>query len=136
MERTDVFNEEGGGCNSGVSKLVITALLPGIMGGGRSLDPNLLLLLNNGDNNQGMWGGGGIWRLWILLMFGLFRNGWSGFGSNGGSNTCNALPWKGLGNGKAQSDGRQSQYRAYIFGFRRPQHRNGYKPYEHACRVP
>lgn len=93
MDRTYVFNSDGGGCGCGSSKLDITALLPGIMGGGRSLDPNLLLLLNNGYNNQGMWGGGGIWWLWILLMFGLFRNGWSGFEGNGGSNTCNALPW-------------------------------------------
>lgn len=95
MDRTYVFNSDGGGCGCGSSKLDITALLPGIMGGGRSLDPNLLLLMNNGYNNQGMWGGG-IWWLWILLMFGLFRNGWGGFGGNGcgdGCNNCNALPW-------------------------------------------
>lgn len=94
MERTYVFNGDGGGCNSCGSKLDITALLPGLFGGGRnSLDPNLLLLLNNGYNNQGMWGGAGMWWIWILLFFGLGRNGWGGFGGNGGCNTCNALPW-------------------------------------------
>lgn len=94
MERTYVFNGDGGGSNSCGSKLDITALLPGLFGGGRnSLDPNLLLLLNNGYNNQGMWGGAGMWWIWILLFFGLGRNGWGGFGGNGGCNTCNALPW-------------------------------------------
>ena len=58
MERTYVFNSDG---NCGGSKLDITALLPGLMGGGRSLDPNLLLALNNGYRNQDMWGGAGCW---------------------------------------------------------------------------
>lgn len=92
MERTYVFNGDGG-CNSGGSKLDITALLPGMFGGNR-LDPNLLLALNNGYANQGMWGGAGMWWIWILLFFGLGRNGWGGFGGNGdGCANCAALPW-------------------------------------------
>lgn len=97
MERTYVFNQDG---NCGGSKLDITALLPGLMGGGRSLDPNLLLALNNGYRNQDMWGGAGCWWIWILLLFGWGRNGFGGWGGgygNGGGdcccNPCNALPW-------------------------------------------
>lgn len=89
MERTYVFNSDG---NCGGSKLDITALLPGLMGGGRSLDPNLLLALNNGYRNQDMWGGAGCWWIWILLLFGWGRNGFGGWGGNG-CNNCNALPW-------------------------------------------
>lgn len=98
MDKTYVFsNEPSSGCCGG-SKLDITALLPNLMGGNR-LDPNLLLALNNGARNQDMWGGAGIWWIWILLLFGWGRNGWGGWGGNGGNdnecccNPCNALPW-------------------------------------------
>lgn len=98
MDKTYVFsNEPSSGCCGG-SKLDITALLPNLMGGNR-LDPNLLLALNNGARNQDMWGGAGIWWIWILLLFGWGRNGWGGLGGNGGNgnecccNPCNALPW-------------------------------------------
>lgn len=96
MDKTYVFsNEPSSGCCG--SKLDITALLPNLMGG-RSLDPNLLLALNNGYRNQDMWGGAGIWWIWILLLFGWGRNGFGGWGgnNNGGDcccNPCNALPW-------------------------------------------
>ncbi len=93
MDRTYVFNSDGG--TGGGSKLDITALLPGMFGGNR-LDPNLLLALNNGYQNQGMWGGAGMWWIWIFLFAFLGRNGWGGFGGNGfgdGCNNCNALPW-------------------------------------------
>lgn len=96
MDRTYVFNSDGSNGCCGGSKLDITALLPGMFGGNRSLDPNLLLALNNGYRNQDMWGGAGMWWIWILLLFGWGRNGWGGFGGNnceGGCNTCNALPW-------------------------------------------
>ena len=99
MEKTYVFNSDGGSGCCGGSKLDVTALLPGLMGGGRSLDPNLLLALNNGYRNQDMWGGAGIWWIWILLLFGWGRNGFGGWGGgygNGGGdccNPCNALPW-------------------------------------------
>lgn len=98
MDRTYVFNSDGNNGCCGGSKLDITALLPGMFGGNRSLDPNLLLALNNGYRNQDMWGGAGIWWIWILLLFGWGRNGWGGFGGNNGNgdcccNPCNALPW-------------------------------------------
>lgn len=95
MERTYVFNSDGNNGCCGGSKLDITALLPGMFGGNR-LDPNLLLALNNGYNNQNAWGGAGIWWIWILLLFGWGRNGFGGWGGNGcndGCNNCNALPW-------------------------------------------
>ena len=96
MDKTYVFsNEPSSGCCGG-SKLDITALLPNLMGGNR-LDPNLLLALNNGYRNQDMWGGAGMWWIWILLLFGWGRNGFGGWGGygNGGDccNPCNALPW-------------------------------------------
>ena len=97
MDKTYVFsNEPSGSCGS---KLDITALLPNLMGGNR-LDPNLLLALNNGYRNQDMWGGAGMWWIWILLLFGWGRNGfggWGGYGNgeccNNGCNNCAALPW-------------------------------------------
>ena len=100
MDKTYVFsNEPSSGCCGG-SKLDITALLPNLMGGNR-LDPNLLLALNNGYRNQDMWGGAGMWWIWILLLFGWGRNGfggWGGYGNGGecfnnGCNNCAALPW-------------------------------------------
>lgn len=99
MDKTYVFsNEPSSGCCG--SKLDITALLPNLMGG-RSLDPNLLLALNNGYRNQDMWGGAGMWWIWILLLFGWGRGGfggWGGYGNGGeycnnGCNNCAALPW-------------------------------------------
>lgn len=98
MDKTYVFsNEPSGGCGGG--KLDITALLPNLCGN-KGVDPNLLLALNNGYRNQDMWGGAGIWWIWILLLFGWGRNGFGGWGGgygNGGGdcccNPCNALPW-------------------------------------------
>lgn len=95
MDKTYVFsNEPSSGCNGG--KVDIMALLPNLMGGNR-LDPNLLLALNNGYRNQDMWGGAGIWWIWILLLFGWGRNGFGSWGGNygcgDGCNNCAALPW-------------------------------------------
>ena len=96
MDKTYVFsNEPSGGCNG--SKLDIMALLPNLCGN-KGLDPNLLLALNNGYRNQDMWGGAGIWWIWILLLFGWGRGGfggWGGYGNGGDGccNPCNALPW-------------------------------------------
>ena len=42
MERTYVFGDGG----SGGSKLDVTAMLPGMMGGYRGVDPNVLALMN------------------------------------------------------------------------------------------
>lgn len=98
MDKTYVFsNEPSSGCCG--SKLDITALLPNLMGG-RSLDPNLLLALNNGYRNQDMWGGAGMWWIWILLLFGWGRGGWGGWGNGCNEGCCgnngaalSALPW-------------------------------------------
>lgn len=99
MDKTYVFsNEPSGGCSGG-GKFDIMALLPNLCGN-KGVDPNLLLALNNGYRNQDMWGGAGIWWIWILLLFGWGRNGFGGWGGgygNGGGdcccNPCNALPW-------------------------------------------
>ena len=100
MDKTYVFsNEPSSGCCG--SKLDITALLPNLMGG-KSLDPNLLLALNNGYRNQDAWGGAGLWWIWILLLFGWGRGGFGGWGGNGNGccepcccngSALNALPW-------------------------------------------
>ena len=98
MDKTYVFsNEPSGGCSGG-GKFDIMALLPNLCGN-KGVDPNLLLALNNGYRNQDMWGGAGIWWIWILLLFGWGRNGFGGwgggYGNSGGDccNPCNALPW-------------------------------------------
>ena len=76
MDKTYVFsNEPSGGCSGG--KLDIMALLPNLCGN-KGVDPNLLLALNNGYRNQDMWGGAGIWWIWILLLFGWGRGGFGG----------------------------------------------------------
>lgn len=95
MDKTYVFsNEPSSSCGGG--KLDITALLPNLCGN-KGVDPNLLLALNNGYRNQDMWGGAGIWWIWILLLFGWGRNGFGGWGGNGGygngCDNCSALPW-------------------------------------------
>lgn len=77
-DRTFVFNPDGG--NSGGSKFDITALLPNLMGG-KSVDPGLLALLNQGQNNQGAWGGSW-WFIWIILL-------WFCWGGNGFGGFCN-----------------------------------------------
>ena len=91
MDRTYVFNSDGGnGCNGG-SKFDITALLPGMFGSNRGVDPGLLALLNQGRNNQDAWGGG-CWFVWIILMWFIWgNNGFFGFGGNRGGG-CNGLP--------------------------------------------
>lgn len=88
MERTYVFNQDGNG--SGGSKLDITALLPGIMGGGRSLDPNLLAVMGN---NGGFGGQNGIWGvIYLAIVASIF--GWNNNGGlfGGRGNVSNATP--------------------------------------------
>ena len=96
MERTYVFNSDGG--NGGGSKLDITALLPGMLGGGRSLDPTLLALMGN---RNGFGGQDGWWSIiWLVVIASIF--GWNGnggglFGGRGG-NGCSGLPAELAGN--------------------------------------
>lgn len=81
MERTYVFNQEP---NGGGSKFDIMALLPNLMGG-KGVDPGLLALLNQGRNNQDAWGGG-MWWIWIILLW--FCWGGNGFGGFGNLSSC------------------------------------------------
>lgn len=53
MDRTYIFNSDGG--TSGGSKLDVTAMLPGMLGGYRGVDPNVLALMNG----NGGFGGRG-----------------------------------------------------------------------------
>ena len=88
MERTYVFNQDGNG--SGGSKLDITALLPGIMGGGRSLDPNLLAVMGG---NGGFGGQNGIWGvIYLAIVASIF--GWNNNGGlfGGRGNAANGTP--------------------------------------------
>ena len=85
MERTYVFNQDG---NGGGSKLDITALLPGIMGGGRSFDPNLLALMGN---RNGFGGQDGWWSIiWLVVIASIF--GWNNGGGLFGGRGNGALP--------------------------------------------
>ena len=84
-ERTYVFGGDGG---NGGSKLDITALLPGMLGG-RSVDPNLLALMGN---RNGFGGQDGWWSIiWLVVIASIF--GWNGNGGFfGGGRGNNGLP--------------------------------------------
>lgn len=82
MERTYVFNQDGNNGNGGGSKFDIMAMLPNLMGS-KGVDPGLLALLNQGRNNQDMWGGSGMWFIWIILLW--FCWGGNGFGNRFGN---------------------------------------------------
>lgn len=90
MERTFVFGGDGG---NGGSKLDITALLPGMLGGGRGLDPNLLAVMGN---RNGFGGQDGWWSIiWLVVIASIFgwNNGFGGFGGfGGGRGGFNGLP--------------------------------------------
>ena len=90
MDRTYVFNSDGSG-----SKLDVTAMLPGMLGGYRGVDPNVLALMNG---NGGFGGQNGIWGVIYLAIvasiFGWNNGGFGGFGGRGG----NGLPAELAGN--------------------------------------
>lgn len=91
-ERTYVFGGDGG---NGGSKLDITALLPGMLGG-RSVDPNLLALMGN---RNGFGGQDGWWSIiWLVVIASIF--GWNGNGGGffGGGRGGNGLPAELAGN--------------------------------------
>ena len=93
MDRTYIFNSDGG--TSGGSKLDVTAMLPGMLGGYRGVDPNVLALMNG---NGGFGGQNGIWGVIYLAIvasiFGWNNGGFGGFGGRGG----NGLPAELAGN--------------------------------------
>lgn len=76
-----MFGDEGG------RNTDLAAVLPALLNN-RGMDPNLVAALMNGNNNRGMWGGEGMWFMWIIL---LFFCGWGGSGF-GGRNGLGALP--------------------------------------------
>ncbi len=86
MERTYVFNQDG---NGGGSKLDVTAMLPGMLGGYRGVDPNVLALMNGGN---GFGGQNGIWGvIYLAIVASIF--GWNnGGGFFGGRNAANGTP--------------------------------------------
>lgn len=87
MERTYVFNQDG---NGGGSKLDVTAMLPGVLGGYRGVDPNVLALMNGGN---GFGGQNGIWGvIYLAIVASIFgwNNGGGFFGGRG--NAANGTP--------------------------------------------
>ena len=77
MEKTYVFDTNAG--NSFDHSALIASLM-----NNRGMDPNLLALLNNGCKNQDAWGGGGMWWIWVIIMFWLWGGNGNMFGRNGG----------------------------------------------------
>lgn len=76
MEKTYVFDTaDKGGFDS-------TALIASLMGN-RGVDPNLMALIQNASKNQDAWGGGGMWWIWVIIMFWLWGGNGSMFGRNG-----------------------------------------------------
>lgn len=82
MEKTYVFDTNGGGLNS-------EALIASLMNN-RGVDPNLMAMLTNGSKNQDAWGGGGMWWIWVIIMFWLWGGNGNMFGRNGAG--LNGIP--------------------------------------------
>ena len=51
--------------------------------GNRGVDPNLMALIQNASKNQDAWGGGGMWWIWVIIMFWLWGGNGNMFGRNG-----------------------------------------------------
>ena len=86
MDRTYVFNSDGNA--GGGSRIDINSLLPGMAG--RSIDPGLLALMNNGN---GFGGQNGIWGvIYLAIICSIF--GWNRGGGilGGGCNAANGTP--------------------------------------------
>lgn len=76
MEKTYVFDTaDKGGFDS-------TALIASLMCN-RGVDPNLMALIQNASKNQDAWGGGGMWWIWVIIMFWLWGGNGNMFGRNG-----------------------------------------------------
>ncbi len=80
MEKTYVFDTNAGS-NFGDSALLASLF------GNRGVDPNLMALIQNASRNQDSWGGG-MWWIWVIIMFWL----WGGNGNMFGRNGMNGLP--------------------------------------------
>ena len=79
MEKTYVFDTAPS--NSFDSSALIASLM-----GNKGVDPNLMAMLTNCSRNQDAWGGG-MWWIWVIIMFWL----WGGNGRMFG-NGANGLP--------------------------------------------
>ena len=77
MEKTYVFDTNAGG------SFDHSALIASLMGN-RGVDPNLMALIQNASRNQDAWGGGGMWWIWVIIMFWLWGGNGNMFGRNGG----------------------------------------------------
>lgn len=77
MEKTYIFDTNSGG---GMDH---SALIASLMNN-KTVDPGLLALMQNASNNQDAWGGGGMWWIWVIIMFWLWGGNGNGmFGRNG-----------------------------------------------------
>ncbi len=76
MEKTYVFDTNAG------SNFDSSALIASLMGN-KSVDPNLMAMLTNASKNQDAWGGGGMWWIWVIIMFWLWGGNGNMFGRNG-----------------------------------------------------
>lgn len=86
-ERTYVFDNAESGCGGGMAGLIASLCQ------NRGLDPNMVMAMMNGRNNNGFGGEGG-WFMWVIFLFFLMGwggNGWSGFGGRGGQGEGNFL---------------------------------------------
>lgn len=76
MEKTYVFDTNAGG------NFDHSALIASLMGN-RGVDPNLMALMQNASRNQDAWGGG-MWWIWVIIMFWLWGGNGNMFGRNCG----------------------------------------------------
>lgn len=77
MEKTYVFDTNAGG------SFDHSALIASLMNN-KGVDPNLMALMQNASRNQDAWGGGGMWWIWVIIMFWLWGGQGGGlFGRNG-----------------------------------------------------
>lgn len=84
MEKTYVFDTAGS--NGGYDSTALIASLMGNMN-----NNNLAALLANASRNQDAWGGGGMWWIWVIIMFWLWggRGNMFGNGADGIPNQLN-----------------------------------------------
>ena len=76
MEKTYVFDTNAGG------NFDHSALIASLMNN-KGVDPNLMALIQNASRNQDAWGGG-MWWIWVIIMFWLWGGNVNMFGRNYG----------------------------------------------------
>lgn len=84
MEKTYIFDSNSG------SNFDHSALLASLMNN-KTVDPGLLALMQNASNNQDAWGGGGMWWIWVIIMFWLWGGNGNGFFGRNGNGIPNQL---------------------------------------------